>query len=40
MTCSVFSPNRAFSKEEFYLKYWSKAGPDDGRIEVQEVREE
>ena len=35
-----FFTKSGLSKEEFYLKYWSKAGPDDGRIEVQEVREE
>ena len=27
------------TKEEFYLKHWGQPGPEDGRIEVREVRE-
>ena len=35
-----FLAQSGLTKEEFYDKYWGQPGPDDGRIEVREVREE
>ncbi|MYA24454.1 MAG: NUDIX domain-containing protein [Gemmatimonadetes bacterium] len=33
-----FLAKSGLSKEEFYLKHWGQPGPEDGRIEVREVR--
>lgn len=35
-----FFAKSGLSKEEFYTNYWGQPGPDDGKVEVDEVREQ
>ena len=33
-----FFVQSGLSKEEFYRRYWTERGPNDGKMEVREVR--